>query len=66
MPEMTTEQLVEGCHEFVKQQTEWQEAVSNIPQQALQEPVRVAQEWTGSLTITPDQVVAILQSNNEE
>jgi hypothetical protein len=66
MPEMTTEQLVAGCHEFVKQQTEWQEAVSNIPQEALQEPVRITQEWTGSLTITPDAVRDILQSNNEE
>jgi hypothetical protein len=66
MPELTTEQLVAGCHEFVLKQTEWQEAVDAIPQEALQEPVRITQQWTGSLTITPDQVVEILQSNNEE
>jgi hypothetical protein len=54
MPELTDEQLIAGCHEFVLQQQE---------QQLVAEP---EPKWTGSLTITPDQVVAILQSNNEE
>jgi hypothetical protein len=54
MPELTDAELIEGCHEFVLQQ------------QQQQPPAEPEQKWTGSLTITPDQVVAILQSNNEE
>lgn len=54
MPELTNEQLIASCHEFVLQQQE---------QQAEPEPVA---PWAGSLTITPDVVRDILQSNNEE
>ena len=54
MPEMTTEQLIEGCHEFVLQQQQ---------QQVVAEP---EPKWTGSLTISPDMVRDILLSNNEE
>jgi hypothetical protein len=54
MPELTTEQLIESCHEFVLQQQE---------QQVVAEP---EPEWTGSLTISPAMVADILLSNNEE
>lgn len=55
MPELTTEQLIQSCHEFVLQQQE----------QAVEETTPEP-KWDGSLTITPDQVADILLSNNEE
>ena len=54
MPELTHDELIEGCHEFVLQQQQ---------QQAVAQPEPT---WTGSLTITPDMVADILLSNNEE
>jgi hypothetical protein len=55
MPELTDDELIQSCHEFVLQQQELQ----------LEEP-KPEPEWTGSLTITPDMVADILLSNNEE
>lgn len=54
MPELTHDQLIASCQEFVLQHEE---------QQAVTEP---EPKWTGSLTITPDIVADILLSNNEE
>jgi len=54
MPELTHDQLIDSGQEFVLQQLE---------QHAQPEPEPA---WTGSLTITPDAVRAILLSNNEE
>jgi hypothetical protein len=54
MPELTNEQLIDSCQEFVLQQLE---------QHTQPEPEPT---WTGSLTITPDAVRDILLSNNEE
>lgn len=53
MTELTHEQLIDGCQQFVLQQQQ--------QQQPEPEP-----EWTGSLTISPDVVQQILLSNNEE
>ena len=55
MPELTTDELTVACHEFVLQQ---QESESEQPKP---EP-----QWTGSLTITPDQVAEILLCNYDE
>jgi hypothetical protein len=55
MPELTTEQLIASCHEFVLQQQELD----------FEEP-KPEPEWTGSLTISPAMVADILLSNNEE
>jgi hypothetical protein len=55
MPELTHEQLITSCQEFVLQQQE-QNFKESEPEPA----------WTGSLTITPDTVRDILLSNNEE
>jgi hypothetical protein len=54
MPELTDDELIQSCQEFVLQQQE---------QQLVAEP---EPKWTGSLTITPDMVQDILLSNNEE
>lgn len=56
MPELTTEQLIAGCQQFVQQQQQQQEQ-----QQPEPEP-----EWTGHLHITPHIVAEILDSNKEE